>query len=93
MHVCVCVVWCYSKPANALASMDRFCVCVCVTAHLHVSAAHFYKRNSGPQKGAEILGISETSLPSAVTMAKAAGGTPVFERALYSRQVHCIHQL
>lgn len=69
------------------------CVCVCVTGHLHVSAAHSYKQNSESPKGAQIPGISKTSLASAVTMAKAAGGTPVFESVLCDRQVRRIHQL
>ena len=71
MAVCVCVCVCVFV-----------CVFVCDCPFACERSTHSYKRNGGVQKGAQILGISETSLASAVTMAEAVGGTPVFESAL-----------
>ncbi len=91
-YVCVC--FGVRKPANALVSMDCLCVCVRVCdCPFACECSTLLQAEQRSSKGAQILGISKTSLASVVTMAKAAGGTPVFESALYSRQVHCIHQL
>ncbi len=91
----MCVCFGVSKLANALlASMGCVCVCVC-DCPFACECSTLQQAEQQSPRGAEILRISETSLASAVTMAEAAGGTPVFEResALYSRQVPRIRQL
>lgn len=77
--------WCQQNSQMLLQAWVVY-VCVCVCLFTCVCDWPFACEYSTlPQaeqrspKGAEIPGISKTSLASAVTMAKAAGGTPGFE--------------
>lgn len=89
IHACECVL----VSERALASTVCLCVCVCDTFPFACECSTLLQAEQRNPQGAQIQGISKTSLASAVTMAKAAGGTPVFKSALYRRQVQCIHQL
>lgn len=86
LYACLCAVL---VMANALVSMDwTVCVCMCVLERerdclFAYECSTLLQAEQRSPKGAQIPGISETSLASAVTMAKAAGGTPLFESVLY----------
>lgn len=54
IHACECVL----VSERALASTVCLCVCVCDTSHLHVSAAHSYKQNSGIHKVLKSRGLA-----------------------------------
>lgn len=69
-------------------------VCVCVSdCPFTCESNTLQEAKQRNPEGDQIPGINKTSLASAVTMAKAACGKPVFESVLYNKRVHCIHQL